>query len=125
MIRTIASIFITLALLIGVSVFEIFYVTHTFDYFNATLESLHQKTKEQTATYEDGVAIQTYWRNKKKTLHIWLPHNALQEIDYQLDEAVGCIYLKDYQNALPKVEILLGLSENIPLSYSLKMQNIF
>ena len=45
MIRTIASIFITLGLLIGVSVFEIFYVTHTFDYFNATLESLHQKNE--------------------------------------------------------------------------------
>ena len=125
MIRTIASIFITLALLIGVSVFEIFYVTRTFDYFSATLESLHQKMKEETATYEDGVAVQTYWRAKKKILHVWLPHNALQEIDYQLDEAVGCIYLKDYQNALPKVEILLGLSENVPLSYSLKMQNIF
>lgn len=125
MIRTIASIFITLALLVGVSVFEIFYVTRTFDCFHEALQSLYQKTENAAATYEDGVAVQTYWQAKKKILHVWLPHSALQEIDYQLDEAVGCIYVEDYQSALPKMEVLLGLSENIPNSYSLNFQNIF
>lgn len=125
MIRTIASIFITLGLIIGVSVFEIYYVNHTFYHFHAVLESFYQKTESETATHEDGVALQSYWREKKKTLHIWLPHTALQEIDYQLDEAVGCVYVKDYDSALPKVEILLGLSETIPHSYSFNLQNIF
>ena len=77
------------------------------------------------AAYEDGVAVQTYWREKKKTLHVCLPHTALQEVDYQLDEAVGCLYVKDYDSALPKVEVLLGLSESIPHSYSFNLQNIF
>ena len=125
MIRTIASIFITLALLVGISMFEIFYVTRTFDCFHEALQSLYQKTENAAATYEDGVAVQTYWQAKKKILHVWLPHSALQEIDYQLDEAVGCICVEDYQSALPKMEVLLGLSENIPKSYSLKMENIF
>ena len=125
MIRTLASIFITLALLIGVSVFEIIYVNSVFDHFHATLQSLYQKTEAATATYEDGVAVQTYWRAKKKILHVWLPHTALQEVDYQLDEAVGYMYVKDYKSTLPKIEILLGLSENIPHSYSFKLQNIF
>ena len=125
MIRTIASIFITLALIAGVSVYEIYYVKQTFHHFHAVLENFYQKTENETAVYEDGVALQTYWREKKKTLHVWLPHTALQEIDYQLDEAVGCVYVKDYDSALPKVEILLGLSENIPRSYSFNVQNIF
>lgn len=124
MIRTLASIFITLGLLIGVSVFEIFYVNRVFDNFNEAIEALYQKTERETVTYEDGVALQTFWRAKKKYLHIWLPHNALQEVDYQLDEAVGFLYVKDYQSALPKMEILLGLSENIPHSYSFNVQNI-
>lgn len=125
MIRTIVSIFITLGIIFGASVCEICYVNQTFHHFHSILESLYQKTESGTAAYEDGVAVQTYWREKKKTLHVCLPHTALQEVDYQLDEAVGCLYVKDYDSALPKVEILLGLSESIPHSYSFNLQNIF
>ena len=125
MIRTLASIFITLGLILGLSVFEIQYVNRTFNHFNSVLESLYQKTESHTATYEDGVAVQNYWRAKKKFLHVWLPHTALQEVDYQLDEAVGFMYVKDYESTLPKIEILLGLSESIPHSYSFNVQNIF
>ncbi len=125
MIRTIVSIFITLGVILGASVCEICYVNQTFHHFHSILESLYQKTESGTAAYEDGVAVQTYWREKKKTLHVCLPHTALQEIDYQLDEAVGFLYVKDYDSALSKVEVLLGLSENIPHSYSFNLQNIF
>lgn len=125
MIRTIASIFIALGLLVGISAYELYYVDRAFTLFQARLESLYQKTESGTATYEDGVAVQTFWRSKKKTLHVWLPHTALQEIDYQLDEAVGFMYLDDYENALPKIEVLLGLSQTISHSYSLKIENIF
>ena len=125
MIRTIASIFITLGLIFGVAAFEIYYVNRVFDHFHYTLNALYQKTETRTVTYEDGVALQNYWREKKKVLHVWLPHSALQEVDYQLDEAVGYIYLQDYQSALPKIEVLLGLSENIPHSYTVSVQNIF
>ena len=125
MIRTIASVFIALGLILGVSVYEIYYVNHTFNHFHSVLQSLYQKTENNTATYEDSVAIQTYWREKKKVLHVWLPHTALQEVDYQLDEAVGFMYVKDYQSALPKIEVLLGLSQTIPHSYSFDIQNIF
>ena len=125
MIRTLASIFITLGLIFGVAAFEIYYVNRVFDHFHYTLNALYQKTETRTVTYEDGVALQNYWREKKKVLHVWLPHSALQEVDYQLDEAVGYIYLQDYQSALPKIEVLLGLSENIPHSYTVSVQNIF
>lgn len=125
MIRTIASIFIALGLLVGISAYELYYVDRAFTLFQTRLEALYQKTESGTATHEDGVAVQTFWRSKKKTLHVWLPHTALQEIDYQLDEAVGFMYLDDYENALPKIEVLLGLSQTISHSYSLKIENIF
>lgn len=125
MIRTIISIFITFGVVFGASVCEIYYVNRTFNHFHSILESLYQKTENGTAAYEDGVAVQTYWREKKKTLHVCLPHTALQEVDYQLDEAVGFMYVKDYESTLPKIEVLLGLSESIPHSYSFNLQNIF
>ena len=125
MIRTIASIFIALGLLVGVSVCEIYYVNRTFTQFQTRLEALYQKTTKGTITHEDGVAVQTYWRSKKKTLHVWLPHTALQEVDFQLDSAVGYMYVNDYQSALPNLEVLLGLSQTISHAYSLKFENIF
>lgn len=125
MIRTIVSIFITLALIIGVSIYDIHYVQTTFAVFHDTLRSLKEKTELGEATYDDGLAIRSYWDSKKRIMHIWVPHTPLAEIDYQLDEAIGYLYTQDYAGALPKIEVILGLSENIPSSYTLTLGNIF
>ena len=125
MIRTIVSIFITLAILVGVSAFELFYVEYTFKHFHEILLTLYDKVENASATYEDGLTVQNYWQRKKEILHIWVPHTALQEMDLHLDESIGYIYLQDYPNALPKLEVLIGLSENIPRSYKIGVPNIF
>ena len=101
------------------------YVDRVFDHFEEILHSLYQKTEAKTATYEDGTAVRTYWEEKRKVLHIWLPHTALQEVNYQMDEAMGCLYVKDYDSALQKIELLLGLADTIPQSYEFVLENIF
>ena len=125
MFKTIASILITLAIIITLSVYEIVYVQQVFVQFNDILLSLYEKTQARTASYEDGTAVRIFWEEKRETLHIWLPHTALQEVNYQMDEALGCLYVKDYDSALPKIEILLGLADNIPHSYTFGLENIF
>ena len=125
MIRTIVSIFITLALIIGVSIYDIHYVQTTFAVFHNALRSLKEKTELGEANYDDGLSLRSYWDSKKRIMHIWVPHTPLAEIDYQLDEAIGYLYTKDYESALPKIEVILGLSENIPTSYTLTLGNIF
>ncbi len=125
MIRTIASIFITLGLILGVSFYENYRVDKTFDELRTAFETLHEKTELGTATYNDGVAARGFWDKKKETLHFWLPHGALQEIDFQLNEAIGFLYLDDYEGALPKIEVLIGLTEAIPHSYTFDVKNIF
>lgn len=124
MIRTIASVFITFALILGVSLFETQYVHSTFSHFQEMLYTLQNKAELETATYEDGVSVQKYWDEKKRWLHVWIPHTSLQEIDFQLDEAVGFLYVDDYEGALPKISVLLGLSEHIPNSYEYNVGNI-
>ena len=124
MIRTIASIFITLGLIFGISLYESNRVKNTFTDFSEVLQILYDKTEAGEVTYEDGTATEDFWENKKNTLHIWLPHTAIQEIDYQLYEAVGYLYVRDYKSALPKIEILLGMCENIPQSYRFSLENI-
>ncbi len=125
MIRTIASIIISFGLIFGLSFYEIYYVRTTFREFHLILNSLYQKTESHTATYEDGTSVRYYWEKQKRTLHVWLPHTMLQEVDYHLDEAIGYLYNDDYSNALAQLEVAIELSMEIPRSYSLGVQNIF
>ena len=124
MIRTFISILITALLLIGLSVYDICYVQNTFHYFNEILESLFEKTEAHTATYQDGDAIRTFWTDKREVFHIWLPHTSIQEIDVQLNEALGYLYQENYEDSLAKLEVLISLSSLIPDSYTLKWKNI-
>lgn len=125
MIKTIVSIAISLGLILGVSFISLDYVNKTFELFEKALLALYDKTEAETATYEDGTAVQRLWEEKKKTLHVWVPHTAIQEVDYQLYEAVGFLYVQDYKAALPKLEVVLGMCENIPQSYTFGFENIF
>ena len=124
MVRTIASILITFALLIGVSAYEIYYVQNTFHAFEGALRSLKTKTEQGVVNYNDGLAVRELWDKKKHVMHVWIPHTALQEIDYQLDEAIGFLYVEEYKDALPKIEVLIGLSENVPRGYTFHIGNI-
>ena len=125
MVKTLISIFIALGVLVGASLFELYYVQKTFSLLTEVLFTLHDKTEAQTATIEDGTAVRQLWEEKKDSLQIWLPHTAIQEIDYQLYEAVGFICVRNYENALPKIEVVLGMCENVPETYSLCLKNIF
>ncbi len=123
MVKTLISILVSLIILIGLSVFEQRYVNKTFQKFTHAMHILYDKTEDHSATSEDGRAICLFWEEQKKHLQIWLPHTTLQEVDYQLYEAVGFIYVEDYDGALPKMEVVLGMCENIPYSYTLHIEN--
>ena len=125
MVKTILSALITLALLLGASFFEAIYVQKQFDKFYDSLYTLKRKTELGTATYTDGLSMREFWDEHKITMHIWIPHTVLYEIDYQLDEAIGFLYMQDLEGAMPKIEVLLGLSENVPKGYTLTLGNIF
>lgn len=125
MLKTFASIFIALALIFAGAFYELHYVQKTFEVFEHALRALYDKAESKHATYEDGTAVQTFWEEKKEKLQIFLPHTALLEVDYQLGEAVGFLYTQDYENVIPKLEILLAMSVNIPEAYTFGVENIF
>ena len=125
MVKTVISVILSFALIFGLSFYEVWYVRQTFYEFHEILDSLYQKTESYTATYEDGTAVRSYWENEKRTLHVWLPHTMLQEMDYHLDEAIGYLYNDDYANALAQLEVAREISLELPRSYSLGIQTIF
>jgi hypothetical protein len=125
MVKTVISVVLSFALIFGLSFYEVWYVRTTFDEFYKILNSLYQKTESHVATYEDGTAVRSFWEHEKRTLHVWLPHNILQEMDYHIDEAIGYLYNDDYANALAQLEVAREISLELPRSYSLGVQNIF
>lgn len=124
MIRTVISACLTFLLIFVIGLYESNRVNTTFANFEKVLLVLYDKVEFGEATIEDGEAVESFWESQKNTLHIWLPHSAIQEVDYQLYEAVGYVYVRDFQSALPKLEVLLGMCENIPQSYRFSFENI-
>lgn len=123
--RIIPSILITGAILAGFSAFELRYVDKTFDTFYDSLTGIYQKTENCEATHEDGTALQIFWEEKKKILYIWLPHTLIDQVDYHLGEALGYLYQGNFEDSLPKFELLLDMAETIPRAYKILPENIF
>lgn len=125
MVKTILSILLSLLLIVGAAVFETWYVEKTFGEFSEQLESLYEKIEEESATRGDAEAVRISWNDKKKSLHIWVPHNDISYIDYWLSEGLSLVETEHYDDARGKIEVLLEICRNIPASYAFSFENIF
>lgn len=125
MVKSLTSILVALALLVGAGIFEWFYVTDQFEEFGNEVHSLMLKTENETANGEDARAVQSSWEHRKENLHIWIPHNDITRVDDYLSETVRLIAEKNYALAYPKLEILSHLCETIPGTYEPGLENIF
>ncbi len=122
--KSILSIIIVGALLIIGAIYETDFIKRQFNEFSEVLEVLYEKTDEKTATENDVLAVQKNWVEKKKYLHIFIPHNEIKEIDLWLAESVILVRDKEWTDALSKIEVLKELSEQIPLTFSVRIENI-
>ena len=125
MVKTLVSIFISLALLVGVSLYEVACVSKGFEVFESALQTLYHKCINETATYEDGEAVRSLWFEERHEMQFWLTHTSIEMVDYQINETLGYLYYQEYKDVLPKLEILLDLTYTIPHSHKLKPENIF
>lgn len=125
MLKMIVGILASIALLAGLSLYELSFVERSFANLHDGFFQMYLKTEEEIATAEDANAVRLVWQDKKQHLHFWLPHAVIDQIDTQLGEALGYLYEENYMDALPKWQVLLTLTENIPQTYSLLPENIF
>lgn len=124
MVRTCISILVALGFILGLTFLELHYVQEAFDSYRNVLTGLYEKTEKGDATHEDGIAAQRHWAHMKKSLHIWLPHNAIENLDFHLSEALGYLYEGQFTDALPKIEVLIDMTENIPHAFEFSIENI-
>ncbi len=125
MVKSAVSMIIVAVLLTVGALFEADFVHRQFSEFDEVLSVLYEKVNEQTAVEDDVYAVQKNWLDKKKYLHVFIPHNEIKEIDLWLAEAVKLVRDEEWHDAVSKVEVLKELSEQIPKTFSVTWENIF
>lgn len=125
MVKSIVSGACALIILLAAAFYEGTYVKNTFNAFYVYLQQTDEKLQLKTATREDALALQNFWLEKKRTLHVFIPHNEIKEIDLWLAECAAFTAAGDFEEAKSKITVLLCLSEQIPKTFLLKTENIF
>lgn len=125
MVKSAVSMIIVAVLLTVGALFEADFVHRQFNEFDEVLSVLYEKVNEQTAVEDDVYAVQKNWLDKKKYLHVFIPHNEIKEIDLWLAEAIKLVRDEEWHDAVSKVEVLKELSEQIPKTFMVSWENIF
>ena len=117
-------IIVAVILTVG-AIYETNFVKKQFTDFSAAIECVYEKVDEKTATEDDVYALQKSWLEKKRYLHIFIPHNEIKEVDLWLAESVKLVREEKWEDALSKMEVLKELSEQIPKTFKVLPENIF
>ena len=124
MVKTIIStICVGILILVG-SIWECKLVDKEFNEFSQALNVVYQKIDEQTASIDDVYAVQKNWLEKKQTLHALIPHTEIKEVDLWIAETATLVRDKQWEDAISKIEVLKELSEQIPKTFTLSLENI-
>ena len=124
MVKTIITIIATTLILIGGAIYETNFIHRQFNEFHDVLEVLYEKVDNQTATQDDVYAVQSNWIEKKKCLHVFIPHNDIKEVDLWISESATLIRDQEWTDAISKIEVLKELSEQIPKTFIIAWENI-
>ena len=100
------------------------FVKRQFLEFHDVLDVLYEKVDDKTATQDDVYAVQNNWIEKKKVLHVFIPHNEIKEVDLWLSESATLVRDKEWKDAISKIEVLKELAEQIPKTFILSLENI-
>ena len=123
--KSILTAIIAILLLFCCAFLENKTVNDTFNVFYDFLEQTELKIKRETITSEDARVLKDFWLEKKKILHIWIPHADIKEIDLWLGETLAFTENENYEEALTKIKVLKILAKQIPSTFSLRIENIF
>lgn len=125
MVRSLISVACALAILFGAAAYETKYIKSTFSTFSVYLKKTEEKLEKEEATPADANVLMNFWLDKKRKLHIFIPHNEIKEIDLWLSECVAFTEEGNFPEAKSKIVVLLELCEQIPNTFLLKIENVF
>lgn len=125
MVKSIIYTLVAVALCLAFFIFSEAYVSAQFEDFHQAVAALYDKVENESANDGDVKAVCGMWEEKKSRLHIFIPHNDISQIDYYLFEASGFIRERRYEHALAKLEAVSHMTQSLPSSYSINLENVF
>ena len=124
MVKTIVSMLCAAIILFSGTVAESHFIQKHFSEFYVQTSEVYEKVKEETATENDIYAMQEKWLYYKKSLHAFVPHGELKELDLWIAEAVRLVEKGKWEDALSKLEVIKELSEQLPKVFRLSLENV-
>ena len=122
--KNLIILFSIVIIIIGLTLFEFFYLQSTFDDFTFFIEVIKLDIENEVVENEDINQLIKYWENKRKILHIIIPHVDIRNIEIYLAELQSSIENDDYVSAHRSINVLLNQSINIPKAYIFTLENI-
>lgn len=119
----VAAVVVTLALILGLGVFEQIFIKTTFEEFNSRLDSFIVE-EDETYDLKQIKETQEWWENRHKYLELFLPHNQLIEISITYGELVGAVAAEDFDSAQALLNRIRQTGEEFEDMYALRIGNI-
>lgn len=123
--KNILLIVASLSVILTLGLLEQGWITDTFNELETKTQQMIDECEDHTLTYESMQKTLDWWQEQKSTVHIYLRHDAIANLDYWLSEAQGHIKYGDYNLAAAQLAIALDASKTIPISFRFRMENIF
>lgn len=125
MVKSIISVIIASALIAVGGIYENFSLRKTFDEMISCVDEISVKLVEGDAVTDDITSLQKLWLTNKKSLHAYIPHTEIKELDLWISECVAYVKLNKYDEALSKLEVVKELCEQIPKTFLIRFENLF
>lgn len=122
------SIIITIAIILiitGASIFETNYLNSKIEYFDSEITTIITETENDNNNTDKLQNLIEWWKNEKKYLHAFVPHNEIQDIDGLMIESKNYIENNEYIFATTKLKKLDDMILALPDTFSFCLGNIF
>lgn len=125
MVKSIISVIVASLLITVGAVYENTALRKTFDKMIACVDVITDKLENDLAVTDDIVALQKLWLSNKKSLHAYIPHTEIKELDLWISECVAYVRFEKFDEAISKLEVVKELCEQIPKTFLIRFENLF
>ena len=122
--KSILYIIVTLCLLAIGTWYEQTAVLKSFDDLQRKVGTCLEKANEQTLTKKEVEEFQQEWEDKKKYLHVFIPHADIREVGLWVSEAIAFTEYENFEESADKLKVIYDLLKQIPQNYRFKIENL-
>ena len=122
--KVLITIICSVLLLVAGGIYEQVVVLKQFDEFKSSVSECLDKANAKTLTVNDINELSNDWEDKRKYLHVFIPHTEIKEIGLWLSEATAFAEYNNMEETADKLQVIYDLSKQIPDNFRIKIENI-